>query len=275
MEQDLPEDRERRPIKRRLSLVERSLMLVGGIAILAFLCFVILDLAYRSLAPRSQIRVEAYSALTSIWKLLIPPAKPIIVLPPGTPDSPIVIRGGSVSAHEDNLWQPLPQYSNAFSYQVSQVPKQFDMDGVDTPQSRTTPRHFSNIPLSGSWIITLDFRTNHGTADDTSRTLSICSNIILGTCTLIGNPTSTIYIVGGLDNHSQPVGSFYPTVIDRNGGLFYDMSSCPDDNPSDQNLKRHPSCDHPEKIWLTDLDTDNKPQLIGHCIDGACSIAIQ
>jgi len=188
------------------------------------------------------------------------------------PDSPIVVSGGSVNSHSDEVWTAFPTNSNAYGTDLlvngTKVPaNKLDLDGFD-PDTTTFPQHIKTIQPPGNWIVTLYFRKTNASTEDPATTLKICSRIdsaLPHTCQVDNGPVnSSVYLLAE-DSKGNPIGTFLTQKIDRYG-VFFDLSKC-DSASADP----HAYCNH---IYSAQVQTSQGTSQKYHCVDGACSVGI-
>jgi hypothetical protein len=228
-----------------------------------------------SLLPKSNFRSEVFIFLRHTLVRFVNFFEGVTST--GTPDTPVVVRGGSVTAHGDMAWNQTPKNANAYVTKLTvngnEVPANtLDFDGVD-PASTTNPVHLPVETLSGNWIVTLDYRGGGSPgSEDQNTTLKICTKMdpSYQTCLPDNGPVnSTIFLLGGLDAQHQPVGTFIGSpqaVIDRAGGVFFDLNKC-----NGMAADTHAYCNH---IYNVTVETSSGTAAPLHCVDGGCVIGI-
>ena len=171
-------------------------------------------------------------------------------------DSPVIVRGGSVTALAPSGWNEMVAGS-VYSKTLSGAANTVYIDGIDE-SGKTNPKDYPFPGLNANWQITLTFRNQSGGTKATQ--LQICTKIKNNAC----DPDLTVYLVG--DSHDKLLNSdFDRKVSGQKVRLRSQVSNCYPFNTFD------PECDHISDINVSGISGITGPN---HCVDGACEVAV-
>jgi hypothetical protein len=261
------EDRSFIRVAKRLTL---GVVIAAGIASLAFVIFVLI---LTKLPRTNYIRMEAFQEFQQILNLL----KNKQGTPP-TPDSPIVVRGGSANffanPSEADKWKDYNNQGYLFYSKAGEVPNTLFIHGIfpmPVPSgSSAYPEHttFSTSSTGYNWAITLAFKSTDGNGNPYR--VYICSALTTKGAQQVCDTDAN----GSIDNSNKvfiqaDLNTLSPASDDQNdksARFHYSVPGC--------TVKDDSKCDKIDYMVVQDGPSSQEPSSKYKCVDGGCSIAI-
>lgn len=169
-------------------------------------------------------------------------------------DSPVVVRGGSVSTVATQKWTPGTP-PNIYSTTTGGFANTLNFDGLST-----NPASFTISNLKTNWEVTLTFTNNPATQ------LQICTYLQNNACAVNGNPVGkTVYLV------TNPNDTVIPdSVGNPNTHMHFKLYHCNYSDPPN-NPDPDPACNHVKTVTILGTPKNNGNY---QCVNWACDVGV-
>lgn len=243
---------------------------VAGVVSLGVVLFI------ATLAALPKTRSKTLSLVETVWAEVVSFVESIKfgTTPHPTPDSPIVVRGGSFTALQNTSkpWAQNLHNSNVWQVDIGGPPNTLYVDGIDEQANPTySPEHEQIPTLTRNWGMTLTFNNTDPDNGNKPTQLQICtkldanSNCDLRNTDAFDNTSTKIYLQSDPGDAKVNLAG---EDINRTGArLRYVLPGCPPAPSPDLD----PKCNHVVNVQIYGISGHSGPY---PCVDGACDIMV-
>jgi hypothetical protein len=186
-----------------------------------------------------------------------------------SPDSPVVIRGGSLNVFGNGVnWSQSSGSNYVYQVDIGGVPSAMELDGIDPRIGRkTNPNDITLSALQQNWTIAFVLRNKDSGGNPTQAFL--CTQLNAGNTGCSLSPSGAL--AGGLVYFQADQVTPGNLSYDRSQGarLHYPVPNCPLGSGANPDLD--PECSKIKTVTLYNVPSYTGPY---QCVDGACSIKI-